>query len=1043
MSNLFYRKPRLLVLTVALILVAGLSALQTLPRAEDPELTSRNAIVFTAWPGADAELIEALVTERVEDALSEFEEVKLLSSSSRAGMSTVTIELHDTIDEVEEVWSRVRDELTDVAPLLPRGALEPAFEDFTITAYTLIAGLTWELEGEPNLAILGRLGEDLADELRALPGTEDSDVFGEVREEVLVEVDPARLASEGLSIDEVAAAVERADSKVPAGRLRAGATEVLVEVDGALESLERVASLVVRRGADGRVVRVGELGVVRKHHLEPHSALALVDGEPGVVVAARMMSGRRVDQWSERARARLQEFEAGLPRGVASTLIFDQSTYTATRLSGLFANFALGAALVMGVVLLMMGWRSALLVGAALPLTTLMVLAGMNALGIPMNQMSVAGLIIALGLLIDNAIVMVDEVRHRLAQDPSPARAIASAVRGLAVPLFGSTVTTALAFMPIVLMPGGAGEFVGSMALSVVLAIVSSLFLALTVVPALTGLLERVGASGAAARLPRVLREGYSNARLSAAYRRVVEGMLARPALAIALALAVPVTGFVLAGTLEQQFFPPAERDQFALELHLQRSSSIAETRRAAERARELVVAHPAVRAMHVFVGESAPKFYYNFIEGQRGAPHFAQAIVQLESADGSIEVVREVQALLDEALPGVLTLAKQIEQGPPFEAPVELHLFGPDLDRLHELGDELRGMLAAVPDVVHTRAKLQAGEPKLLVTLDEEQARLAGLDNSDVAGLLAASLEGVVGGSVLEATEELPVRVRLSGVDRGDLDRIAALELRGVDGWTPLSAVAELSLVPELAEIPHRDGLRSNSVQGFLSAGVLPEVALAGFRERIESSRFTLPQGYRLEWGGEDEKRGEAVSGLAGPAGVLFVLMAVALVLSFDSFLLAGLIGAVGFFSIGLSMFALWVGGYPFGFMAIVGTMGLIGVAINDSIVVLAALRDDPRAAAGERAGVASVVMRNTRHVLATSVTTMAGFAPLLLAGGGFWPPVAVAIGGGVAGATLLALTFVPAGFMLLRRRSAGAAASELVGHASVMTEAPAASPA
>ena len=499
MSNLFFRKPRLLALTVVLILVSGLSALKVLPRAEDPELVGRNATVFTLYPGASAERVEALVTERIEDALRELEQIHLLTSSSRAGISTVAIELDEAITAVDEVWARVRDELADVEPELPRGAHPPVFEEFTITAYTLISGLTWDLESPPNRAILRRLAEDLADELRALPGTEDADLFGDAEEEVLVEVDPSRLAAEGLSVTDVARAVERGDSKAPAGELR-GVTELLIEVEGEIDSLARVQELVVQRGDDGRVVRVGDLGEVRKHFAEPASDLALIAGEPGVVVAARMLPGRRVDRWTAAAHERLGAFADGLPRGVRLSVLFDQSRYTEERLSNLFGNFVLGAGLVMVVVLLLMGWRSALLVGTALPLTTLMVLAAMNAMGIPMNQMSIAGLIIALGLLIDNAIVVVDEVRQQLAEHRNVANAVGTAVRSLAVPLLGSTVTTALAFMPIVLMPGAPGEFVGSMALSVILAISSSLFLAMTVVPALTGLVERLGRGRASAR---------------------------------------------------------------------------------------------------------------------------------------------------------------------------------------------------------------------------------------------------------------------------------------------------------------------------------------------------------------------------------------------------------------------------------------------------------------------------------------------------------------------------------------------------------------
>ncbi|MCP3920202.1 MAG: efflux RND transporter permease subunit [bacterium] len=1018
MQDLFFRQPRLLTLTIALIVVAGLSSFAVLPRAEDPELIGRNATVFTLFPGASAERVEALVSQPLEDALREVEEVHLLTSSSRAGISTIAVELDESIDDVDVVWSRIRDEISDVEPTLPAGAGAPDLEEFTITAYTRIVGLVWE-DGAPNRAILRRLGADLADLLRDVPGTESTELFGEAEEEILLEVDPALLSAQGLTVADVAAATAAADAKLPAGSLRSPGSEVRLEVEGELDSLARVAELPIESGASGRFVPLSDLGTLTKSFRDPASDLALIAGRPGVVVAARMLPGQRVDRWSSRASADLAAFRTQLPRGVRLETLFEQSRYTTERLSGLFGNFALGAGAVVLVVLLMMGWRSALLVGTALPLTSLMVLTGMRFLGIPINQMSVTGLIIALGLLIDNAIVVVDEMRHRLDAGVGARAAVGQTVRLLAAPLVGSTLTTVLAFMPIVLMPGSAGEFVGPMAMSVVLAVASSLFLALTVIPALAG---RLAPAEPGAGL---LARGFASERLTRATRSFLRRIVARPVLAFAIAFTLPIAGFVGGAQLEEQFFPPADRDQFVLDLTLERHASLDATRAVALAMREQMLAQPEVEEVHWFVGRSAPKFYYNLVESQRNAPFYAQAIVQLRSSERPRETISALQRELDQSFPGAQTLARQIEQGPPFEAPVELHVTGPNLARLSAIGDELRATLAGLPDVRHTRAKLERGEPQLTLVLDEERARLLGLDNAAVAGFLEAGLEGVVGGSVLEATEELPVRVRLRGLERRDLEEIAALALPvgGGEEWTTLSALGHFELAPQLADIAHRGGARSNTVQAYLEAGALPAKTLGKLQEQLVASSFALPEGYALEIGGEASERDDAVTALAATAGILAVLMAAALVLSLDSFALALLIAAVGLLSVGLALGNVWLFGHPFGFMAIVGTMGLVGVAINDSIVVLAALRNDERARAGDREAIADVTLRSVRHVASTTLTTAAGFAPLVLAGGVFWPPVAVAIGGGVLGATLLALTFVPAGFALLTARKVGGA--------------------
>ncbi len=1015
MSNLFYRHPRLIVLALLLIVVAGLSALEVLPRREDPELITRNALVVTRFPGASAERVESQVTEKIEEELFEVDEIKQLDSFSRAGVSLVTMELRDEVTEPDEVWSRVRDRLDDAAVEFPPQVLDPEFEEMTITAYTLIAGLAWRRDDPAPLGLLGRLAEDLEDVIRAVPGTESTELFGAPDEEIRVEVDAARLASLGLSAEALAADLARGDAKVPSGRLLSENNDVLIEVDGELDTLERIASIPVRAGGDGAFLRLGDVARVEKAVADPPADLALLGGDPGVAVAARMRSEIRVDRWAPRVRAELERYAARLPEGIELDLLYDQSRYTEERLAGLFGNLALGAALVMAVILVTMGWRSALMVGTALPLSALMVFAGMRMLGVPIHQMSVTGLIIALGLLIDNAIVMVDETRHRLAHERDKAKAIAAAVRALAVPLLGSTLTTVLAFMPLVLAPGPVGEFVGAMSLSVVLAVVSSFGVSLTLVPALTAMLDRGQAAGAR---PRWWRDGLTSPRLTAAWRSVLNVLLARPALAIAIPLMVPVAGFIGGAGLQEQFFPPAGRDQAQIELRLPELASIDRTYAVAERARAVLLEHPSVVESHWFVGQSAPKFYYNMLEGEDGSANYAQALLQLDAAEGATEALREIQLALDDALPEAQILVKQLEQGPPFEAPVEVRLHGPDVDVLRDLGEELRAELSRVPDVVHTRATLTADRPKLLFQPREEDVELAGLDRVSVAGRLRSALDGAVGGSLLEGGEELPVRVRVTDAERGDLGRIASLELATGSAWTPLSSLGELSLRPEPSSIPRRDGVRTNTIQGYLTAGTLPADALDGFRARIDGFAERMPAGYSLAFGGESAERDEAVGNLAASAGVLLVLMVAVLVLSFQSFRLAGVIGAVAFLAVGLSLGSLRLFGYPFGFMAIVGTMGLIGIAINDGIVVLAALRDDAAARTGDLKAMVNVVVRSTRHVLSTTVTTVAGFTPLLLETEGLWPPLAVSIAGGVGGATLLALTFVPGMYTLLVRR-------------------------
>jgi multidrug efflux pump subunit AcrB len=1028
MSGPFVRNPRLTLLVIGLLVVAGLGAMQALPRQEDPTLSRRFGVVTTFYPGATAQRVESLVTEKIEERLQELHEIAEIDSNSRAGVSVVVVELDEKYDEadVDEIWSKVRDRLADVAGILPPGASPPGFEDRTTTAVTLLPALVWEGEGEPPLGLLTRLASELENRLRNVPNTKETELFGEAEEEIRVSVDPAALASVGLRAVDVSNAIANADSKLPAGRLRGSGSDLLVEVEGELDSLERIREIPVRQQADGRALRVGDLARVEKTVRDPAATETWIGGRRAVAIAVTMESHHRVDVWAERASRVIEEFRSEVPRGIALEMVFDQSRYTEARLSNLGWNLVGSAAIVVVVLFFMMGVRSALIVAASLPIVFCAVLAELHFLGYPLHQMSVTGLIVAIGILIDNAIIAVDEFNAGLHRGLDPVSSALDSSRRLAVPLSASTLTTALAFLPIFLMPGGAGEFVGTIALGVILSVTTSLLLALTVVPA-------VAAFFAPRPEDRSLHDwrhsGFSNERLTAGYVRALRASFRRPAIGITAALALPVLGFAAGRTLPEQFFPANDRDQFQVQLVLPPQASIEETRRAVLRAREVIARREGVIDSHWVLGEGAPRVFYNMLANQDGVPSYAGGFVTTRSADTTEAILPALQADLIRELPEARVVALPFEQGPPFDAPIEARIVGPDLEVLRRLGDEVRAVLASTQAVTFTAAKLTGGEPKLALVTDEAAARVAGLRLADIARELDGRLEGSVGGSLLEANEEIPVRVRVEGAERATPERIVSgrvlaagaaptaggRELAGV----PLSAVARVDLVPELAGISRRNGERVNTVQGYLVPYALISESLADFRTRLDAAAIALPAGYRIEFGGESEQRNEALAHLFAFALPLFVVMAGSIVLSFNSFRMAGIIFAVAGLSVGLGQLGIWLFGYPMGFVAIVGTMGLVGVAINDSIMVLSGLRADPRALAADVEGPLDVVLHATRHVLATTFTTVGGFVPLIISGGRFWPPMAVSIAVGVLGATLVAILFVPAVHVWLQRRS------------------------
>ena len=1025
--DLFYHNRRLLVLIICLIMVGGFSAFMVLPRMEDPSLVPRAQNIITVYPGRSAEDVETQVTEKIEQQISEIQEVKEYRSISRAGVSFIAIELRDEVKDSAKVWSRLRDKVADIEPELPPTASRPQFDELDFKANAMIVALKWEHESPANYAILRRLAEELKDQLKTFKGTEKIDVFGDPDEEIIVELDSTKMASLGLNAADVSQSIFQSDSKSDAGQIRGSTSDLLLGVAGELKTIADVESIPIQVSSEnGNFVQLRDIGKVQKKYREPVGSLAMVDGKNSVVLGLFVRDNYRIDLWDQKVKQHLADFEESLPKGIGLRIIFEQNSYVQNRLINLASSLTFGGLAVVVVILITMGWRNALIVSSALPFTAMIVLTGLNALGIPIHQMSVTGIIIALGLLIDNAIVIVDEVSARMEKGEAASDAITKCVQQLGVPLFGSTLTTAFAFAPIALMPGPAGEFVGSIAISVIIAIFGSLLLSMTVIAAFAGLYSPFRNSNTG-QSHKWWVTGWKPRSLSTAYERSLQVIFGKPFLGILVGIAVPVLGFVQSLSLPEQFFPPSERDQIQIELDMVNQASIANTLETATEIRNEFIKHPRVKHVDWFLGESAPTFYYNVIPRRKNFSNYAQAIVTLDSKEDLPELIHELQRIANEKFTSARVLVRQLEQGPPFDAPIEVRLFGPDLDELREKGNELRNIIVNSPGVIHTRCDLDEARPKVDFQVDEEKARLVGLSNQGIATQLSQTLEGQTGGSIREETEELPIRVRVDNADRHEISTIRSLQVLGKTNnpetnssmlpGIPVSSLGEDQLINEESTIVHLFGRRMNEIQVFIPAGVLPTDVLQPIQKRLDEAKFEegLQFGYKIYFGGEAAKRDEAVGNLMSFVGILAVLMAATLVLSFSSFRMAGIIASVAVLSVGLGLFALRLFGFPFGFMAIVGTMGLIGVAINDSIVVLAAIKADEQAKTGDPRAIREVVMHSSRHIVSTSLTTMAGFTPLILAGGGFWPPLAVTIAGGVLGATVLALYYVPSLYILL----------------------------
>ena len=1020
----YLRNGRFLLLSIALLIVAGLAALSTLPRTEDPRVLNRLAVILTAYPGATSERVEALVSEPIENALRQMPEIDDIWSSSRPGLSVVSIRLKDEIIATERVWSRARDYLADAQIILPVGAQPSRFDEHRGQAFTVQYALVWDGPGAVSLPILRRYAKELQTRLRAVSGTDLVRTFGEPAEEILVAVDHRVLASLQMTSATVAAAVRASDSKVAAGELRNDRNRLQIEVAGALDSLERIRTIPLRVDGSGETVRIGDVARVSRAVADPATEMVLIDGQAGIVVAVRMLPDLRIDHWMARVKRVVDAFSQSTSANVRVQTIFDQSQYTDDRLGGLLLNVVIGFVLILAVLLVTLGVRAAIIVALALPLTALFTLACMKYWGLPIHQMSITGLVVALGIMVDNAIVMVDTIQQKREQGRRALDAVVDSIRHLWLPLLGSTLTTILAFAPIALMPGPAGEFVGGIALSVMFSLVGSYLISHTIIAGLGGRFLRV----CPACDRSWLNTGLEIQSLGRGFRNVLRWCLHHPRSTIAATMLLPALGFLSSSWMTEQFFPPSDRDMFRIQVTLPQQSSINATRQIVERIYRRLHGHAEIRNQHWFIGNNAPSFYYNMMGGQDGAAEFAEGMILASDFNAANRLIPALQLELDDAYPEARILVRKLEQGPPFNAPLEVRLYGPSLERLASLGQQIRLLMSATTDVMHTRATLAGAQPKVRVSTREEVARQTGLQLTDVAEQLQALLSGTVAGSILEGTEELPVRVRVGNDAREQWSDLSSLYLsaqrsHGRDdeiNGLPLSAIASLEIMPARGVIPRRNGQRVNTIEGYIRAGVLPATVLNRFSEQLRQSGLTMPAGYRMEFGGESSERDEAVGNLLANVGVIATLMILVVVLTFNSFRISGIIFAVAIQAAGLGILSVFVFGHPFGFTVIIGLLGLIGLAINAAIVILAELKANSKAVRGDLDAVIDGVASCSRHITSTTITTVGGFLPLILSGGGFWPPFAIAIAGGTVLTTMLSFFFVPALFLLLARTRA-----------------------
>lgn len=986
----------------AMLLAIGLTALRDIPRTEDPYFPISAFSIVAIYPGADPLEIERQVVEPIEDALNTLDDVKEMSSTSDDSVGIIRVEFEASVD-TEKKYDEVTRELNAIR--LPDGVASLDVQKINPgTVYIVQAALVSETASWNTL-------EDWADEVtdrfERLPGVLEAESWAYPERELRVELDLKRLAELNLRATQVLGAVNAANTNVPGGAIEVGPRRFNIKTSGNYRSPEEVLDTVIV-GDGERMVRVRDIATVRWAQ-GPDRHLGRYNGERAVFITANQKAGQNIFVTRDALHRALAEIEPLLPADVRLQRGFDQSRNVDKRLGRLGADFFIAIVLV-SVTLLPLGLRAAGIVMVSLPLSLAMGLAALYFAGFSLNQMSIAGFVVALGLLVDDSIVVTENISRFLRSGRTPNDAAILATRQIALAVLGCTATLLFAFLPLMSLPGNAGKFVRSLPLAVVFTVVASLFVSLTIIPFLASrVLPRNAPEEGNAILRQLMRI------IHGVYSPLLRRALVWPRTTVLVSGVACVATLGLVPLMGTSLFPKADTPQFLIQIRLPDGASMSRTD-AVLRAVESVLAQTdEVQDYLSNLGRGNPRIYYNVFQHEY-ASNYAEVFVQLERYDP-----RQTPLLLDrlrtrfDDIPGAEILVKQFENGPPMEAPIAMRVIGPDLQELRRLAAEVEAVIRSTPgtrDVVNSQRRTRID---LDLRIDRTKAGLLGVPPLEADQTVRLAVAGLPAGDFrTPGGDSYPIVLRAPLTGNATLASLEGLHVGTLSGGqVPLGQITRPALTESQSRIYRRDRERAVSITAYTETGYHTDQVTAAILAQL--ARIEWPAGYRYSAGGEVEGREDSFAGFGTAILVaLFGILAV-LVLEFGSFKSTLIVATVIPLGIMGGILMLFVTGFDLSFTAMLGFIALIGIEIKNSILLVDftnQLRavgrplDDAIAEAGEI---------RFLPILLTSVTAIGGLMPLAVQNSPLYSPMAWVVIGGLITSTLIGRLVTPVMYKLL----------------------------
>jgi multidrug efflux pump subunit AcrB len=984
----------LVVFFMLIAVVAGTMAFKGLGRGEDPPITVRTMVVSAAWPGASLEDMLSQVTERLERKLQETRNLDRIRSYTIAGTTIIFVDLVQSTrgPEIPPIWQQVRNNMGDIRGTLPQGVLGPGMNDDFGDTFGIIYGFT--ADGFTQRELRDYV-EEVRSRLLTVPDVSKIELLGAQDERVYLEFSTARLAGLGLSYGSLLQQLQAQNLVLPTGVVQTGEERIFLRVTGAFETEEDLKKVNFRVG--DRLVPLSDIATIRRGYADPPQPMFLVNGGPAIGLAISMREGGDILGLGKKLKAEMADIRANLPIGIEPHLVTDQSVVVDLAISDFMTSLWQAIVIILGASFVMLGLRPGMVVATAIPLTLAVVFAVMQVVHIDLHRISLGALIIALALLVDDAMTTVDAILRRLAAGDTKEQAGTFAYRTLAAPMLAGTLITIASFVPIGFARSGAGEYTFSIFAVVAIALITSWLVAVIFAPVI-GLAILKPPKGGAEEKP---------GKVENAYKGFLGFAMRAKWLTIALSLAAFVVAVYAVRFVPRQFFPTSDRPELVIDLTLRQNASIFATEAVTKRFDAALAKDPDVESWSTYVGRGAIRFYLP-LNVQLANDFFGQAVVVAKSFEARQRLEAKLEKMLAEEFPEVVSGIWPLELGPPVGWPVQYRVSGPDKDEVARIAQQVAQTVASTPDAQRINFDWMEPARQLRVKVDQDQARRLGVSSAALGGTLNAAITGTTVTQIRDDIYLVNVVARAVGEERAEIDTLRSMQVPLPNGRTvPLGQFATFDYEQEYPLVWRRNRVPTLTVRADVAPGVLPDDVVAALEPKIEALGAKLPKGYRIELGGIAEESAVSQASVFAVIPLMLALMLTVLMFQLQSFRRVGIVVAVLPLALIGVVLALLASGRPLGFVAILGILALIGMVAKNAVILVVQIEADRAAGKSVWDAVVAAATSRMRPLTLAALSTVLGLIPI--APTVFWGPMAFAIMGGLLVATLLTLVIVP----------------------------------